>query len=121
MPLAEKKRSTFAMETGLVVLVTAGSEQEARTLAKHLLEQKLIACANLVPVNSLYMWNGEIQDDREVLMVIKTRSEVFKDRLLNAITEKHSYDVPEIIAMPIVLGSQEYLRWIVDEVPTESN
>lgn len=105
------------METGLVVLVTAGSEDEARSLAKHLLEQKLIACANLVPVNSLYMWEGEVQDDREVLLIIKTRSEVFEDRLLAAIKAHHSYDVPEIIAMPIVLGSQQYLQWIVSEVP----
>jgi periplasmic divalent cation tolerance protein len=107
------------METGLVVLVTAGSEDEARKLAKHLLEQKLIACANLLPVNSLYMWEGEMQDDREVLMVIKTRSEVFKERLLAAIQQHHSYDVPEIIGMPVVMGSQQYLQWIADEVPAD--
>lgn len=100
----------------IVVLVTAGSEEEARQLVRHLLEQKLIACANLVPVNSLYMWEGEMQDDREVLMIIKTHSTVFADKLVETIKAQHSYDVPEIIAMPIVLGSQDYLRWIVDEV-----
>lgn len=100
----------------VVVLVTAGSEDEARLIARDLLEKKLIACANLVPVNSLYMWDGEMQDDREVLMIIKTQSVVFKDKVIEAIQAKHSYDLPEIIAMPIVLGAVDYLKWIADEV-----
>lgn len=100
----------------VVVLVTTQSEEQARHIAHQLLAQKLIACANLVPVNSLFMWEGELQDEHEVLMIIKTQSDVFKDKVIEAVKALHSYDVPEVIAMPIVLGSADYLRWIVDEV-----
>jgi periplasmic divalent cation tolerance protein len=104
------------MEDYLVVLVTVGSKEEAKTVARDLLEKKLIACANLVPVQSLYMWEGEMQDDAEVLMIIKTTSAMFKDKLVEAIKNQHSYEVPEIIAMPITLGSTDYLKWISGEV-----
>ncbi|PJF40127.1 MAG: cytochrome C biogenesis protein CcdA [Phototrophicales bacterium] len=100
----------------VVVLVTAQSEEQARHIAHQLLKKKLIACANLVPVNSLFMWEGQLQDEQEVLMIIKTRSQVFKEKIIETIKELHSYEVPEIIAMPIVLGSADYLRWIADEV-----
>ncbi len=103
-------------QDAVVVLVTANSEEQARTIAHDLLAKKLIACANLVPVNSLFMWDGQLQDEREVLMIIKTQSSVFKDKVIEAVKALHSYDVPEVIAMPIVLGSAEYLRWIASEV-----
>ena len=105
------------MNDAIVVLVTASSETEAKSLAKLLLEQKLIACANFVPVQSVFMWEGEMKEEAEVLMILKTRSSVFKDKLVHALQATHSYDVPEIIAMPIVLGSTDYLQWIYDEVP----
>lgn len=104
------------MSDYVVVLVTISSEAEARQLAKYLLQQKLIACANLMPVNSLYMWEDEMQDDAEVLMILKTTSAVFSERLQAAIQAEHPYDVPEIITMPIVLGSADYLKWISGEV-----
>lgn len=104
------------MADPLVVLVTAASETQARHIAHHLLEKKLAACINLLPVTSLYVWEGELRDDTEVLMIIKSTSAVFKEKLIAAVKEAHSYQVPEIIALPIVLGSADYLQWIDDEV-----
>ena len=100
----------------IVVLVTAGTEPEARQIAKSLVEKRLVACVNILPVSSLYMWEDELQEDHEVLMVIKSTSEVFREKLLVAIQDAHSYDVPEIIGMPIVLGSPDYLKWISTQV-----
>ena len=106
------------METGehIVVLVTAGSEPEARQLAKSLIEKQLAACVNILPVSSVYMWENELREDQEVLMIIKSTSAVFREKLLVAIQDAHSYDVPEIIGMPIVLGSSDYLKWISAQV-----
>ena len=100
----------------IVVLVTAGTEPEARQIAKSLVEKRLVACVNILPVSSLYMWEDELREDHEVLMVIKSTSEVFREKLLVAIQDAHSYDVPELIGMPIVLGSPDYLKWISTQV-----
>lgn len=103
------------MDQALVVLVTASSADEARQLARGLLENRLAACVNVVPVESLFRWEGALQQETEALMIIKTRADAF-DRLAQAIKAAHSYDVPEIIALPIAAGSAEYLKWIDDEV-----
>jgi periplasmic divalent cation tolerance protein len=100
----------------LVVLVTTSSEEEAQRIAHTLLEKKLIACANLIPIRSLFFWENKVQDEAEVLMIIKTTSAIFNDELIAAIKAEHSYQVPEIIGMPIVLGSLDYLKWISDTV-----
>lgn len=94
-----------------VVLVTAGSESEAIALARALVEQKLVACANVFPVQSIYTWQGELCEDREWQVVLKTKLALFA-QLEQAIREQHSYDVPEIIALPIVAGSAPYLQWL---------
>jgi periplasmic divalent cation tolerance protein len=103
------------MNEHLVVLVTASSDSQARRLARKLLQNKLAACVNLLPVDSMFLWKGDIQEEEEVLMIIKTRAESF-DGLMSAIKTAHTYDTPEIIGVPIVLGSREYLKWIDDEV-----
>lgn len=103
------------MDQALVVLVTASSVDEARQIAQGLLDSRLAACVNVVPVESLFRWEGAIQQEAEALMIIKTRAGAF-DRLAQAIKAAHSYDVPEIIALPIAAGSAEYLKWIEDEV-----
>lgn len=103
------------MNEHLVILVTATSEVQARRIARRLLQDKLAACVNFVPVESMFLWNGDIQEEDEVLMIIKSRSEVFDD-LMNTVKSLHSYDTPEIIGMPIVLGSAEYLKWINHEL-----
>ena len=95
----------------LVVLVTAASEQEAKTLAKELLNKKLAACVNSFPVQSTYLWEGSVQQEQEFQLIIKTSQACFSD-LEKAIVSLHSYDVPEIIAIPIIRGSQAYLNWL---------
>lgn len=104
------------MDDYLVVLVTASSEEQARQIAGELLAKKLIACANLIPVRSMFIWQDQVQDETETLMIIKTTHAIFKDRLEAEIKKLHSYDVPEIIGIPIVIGSAEYLKWIGDNV-----
>lgn len=104
------------MSDYLVVLVTANSEAQARQIARELLEKKLIACANLVPVRSMFVWQGQIQEEAEVLMIIKTTNASFKAQLEAEIKRLHNYEVPEIIGMPIVIGSAEYLKWIGENV-----
>src|SRR5512145_1133046 len=103
------------MSDALVVLVTAPNDEQARVIARKLLENKLAACINFVPIQSMYVWEGAIQDDAEVLLIIKTRQTAFHD-LLTAVKTVHPYDVPEIISLPVVAGSEAYLKWIRDEV-----
>jgi periplasmic divalent cation tolerance protein len=103
------------MNDHLVVLVVAESEAQARRIARRLLQNKLAACVNFVPIESMFLWQGAIQEEEEVLMIIKTRTESF-DELMSAVKVTHSYDVPEIIALPVVMGSRQYLKWIDDEV-----
>lgn len=98
-----------------LVLVTAGSEEEAAKIGRTLVEEKLAACANMVPrIRSIYRWKGEIHDEQETLILIKTRTSMFP-ALRNRIRELHNYEVPEITALPISQGLQEYLDWVVDE------
>ena len=107
------------MNDYLVVLVTAASQEQARDLAKVLLEQKLAACVNLMPVTSLFTWEGEMKEEAEVLMIIKSTSALFQEKLITVIKANHSYDVPEIIGLPIVVGSADYLAWISAETGGE--
>jgi periplasmic divalent cation tolerance protein len=101
-----------AANTYCVVLVTAGSRAEARRLAQALLEKRLVACANIVPgVESHYWWEGKLDRSREWLLVLKTRRALFK-QVEREIKRLHSYQVPEIIALPLVAGQADYLRWI---------
>lgn len=96
----------------LIVLVTAPDEKTAQTIAQTLLEKKLIACANIVPaVQSLFWWQEEIENEDEVLLLLKTRAVLF-EQLASAIRAVHPYQVPEIIALPVVMGSADYLSWI---------
>ncbi len=98
-----------------IVLVTAGSRQEADAIAESLIQAKLAACVNLLPVFSIYTWQGTIHRDEEWQLLIKSERSRF-DELEAKIRELHSYDVPEIIALPIVAGSQPYLQWISSQV-----
>jgi periplasmic divalent cation tolerance protein len=103
------------MEDKILVMITAGSEEQAEQIAKTLLEERLIACANLiVGIRSLYRWKGQVCDDREILLFCKTRRELFS-RLSGRVKSIHSYDVPEIIALPLLEGWQPYLEWVDQE------
>jgi periplasmic divalent cation tolerance protein len=94
-----------------LVLVTAGSQPEAETIAIALVESGLAACVNILPVRSVYMWKGEINQEQEWQLLIKTDISQFST-LEAKVRELHSYEVPEIIALPILAGSQPYLNWI---------
>ncbi|MBN1881605.1 MAG: divalent-cation tolerance protein CutA [Deltaproteobacteria bacterium] len=97
-----------------VILVTADSEAHALSISKHLIENRLAACASIVPkIRSIYMWEDTICDEEEFLLIIKTRGDLF-ERVRDAIVEMHNYSVPEIVSLPIVEGLEEYLAWIND-------
>jgi periplasmic divalent cation tolerance protein len=100
----------------ITVLVTAKDKKEAAKIARGLLEAKLIACANIIEgVQSLFWWQGKIDSSKEVLLVLKTRNSLFK-KVITRIKSLHSYQTPEIIALPIVNGSKDYLDWISSSV-----
>jgi periplasmic divalent cation tolerance protein len=95
----------------IVVYVTA-PENEAAELAKNLVEERLVACVNIVPgLRSIYWWQGKVEDEPEVLCIMKTRGNLFES-LRDRVRELHSYEVEEIIALPIMAGNQPYLDWI---------
>jgi periplasmic divalent cation tolerance protein len=98
----------------VVIFITAPTEDEAGNIARKIVEEKLAGCVNIVTnIRSVYMWKEKVEDEREVLMVVKTRRELF-GRLKDRVLEMHSYDVPEIIALPVQEGSQSYLNWLND-------
>ena len=97
----------------VLVMISAPDEKTAREIANVLLEKKLAACVNLVPsVSSLYIWGGSVNDDDEVIMVVKSRADLFEGQLVPEVLKIHPYDVPEIIALPILFGSRSYMEWI---------
>ena len=100
------------MDPHIVVLITAGSREEADKLSRGLVEEKLAFCVNSVPgVQSTYYWEDKLCVDAEFLLIVKTRGDRFED-LEKWVRENHSYDVPEVIALPIVKGSEPYLKSI---------
>ena len=100
-------------ESACVVLTTLSSRDEARTLAGELVERRLAACVQMLPIESIYTWQGELQHDDEVLLLIKTRRELYAP-LETFIRETHRYEVPEIVQLPVAAGSAAYLRWLAD-------
>ena len=96
----------------IAVYVTAPDEDEAARIARELVGARLAACVNIIRgIRSIYRWQEKIEDDSEVLMIIKTRRNLFKS-LAAEVVKLHSYDVPEVIAVPISDGSDNYLKWI---------
>jgi len=98
-----------------VVLVTAASRDEAVAIAQSLIQEGLAACVGMIPIQSIYVWEGKTHQDDEWQLIIKTRLDCFRD-LEAAVQKIHSYDVPEIIALPILAGSQPYLDWMATQV-----
>ena len=96
----------------IIVMVTTANKQEAENIAQNLLEARLIACANILgPISSHFHWEGKIERAEEYLLLMKSRSELFKT-LAEKVRFIHSYEVPEVIAVPIVNGSAAYLNWL---------
>lgn len=101
----------------ILVLCTAPDADVGATLGRGLVEAKLAACVNVVPgLRSIYAWEGAVQDDSEVQLLIKTRRARF-EALRDWLREHHPYDVPEILALPIVGGNEDYLAWIEAQTP----
>jgi periplasmic divalent cation tolerance protein len=103
----EQNQGEFAL-----VLVTTGSQEEGEHMAQALVDSRLAACVNIIPgLRSVYRWEGKICDEGEFLLLIKTRMALFQ-RVEGKIKELHSYEVPEIVAIPITRGSATYLNWL---------
>lgn len=103
------KKSQF-----LLILSMIDSQKAAQQIARTLVEEKLAACVNIsAPLTSVYSWKGKLCKDREFLMLLKTRRSLYA-RLEKRLKSLHPYEVPEIIALPIVEGSRDYLKWMDD-------
>ncbi len=98
-----------------VVLITTPTKKEAESLTDRLLKQKLAACVNLLPIASHYWWKGKIEDAEETLMLVKTQRSLIS-QIVRLVQKYHSYEVPEVIALPIIQGNQKYLQWIAETV-----
>jgi periplasmic divalent cation tolerance protein len=103
----------------IVVYATAPAEEEAERIARALVENKLAACVNIVKnMRSIYRWQGKVEDEAEVLMIVKTRKKHFAS-IRDMVKQLHSYSVPEIIALPVVAGSEDYLAWLGEETGSQ--
>ncbi len=99
----------------IAVLVSVGTVSESERIARALVEERLAACVNIIgPVRSIYRWQGRVQDEPELLLMIKTRAALF-DVLQGRIKSLHSYATPEIVAVPLSVGSAAYLEWVRSE------
>jgi len=100
------------MTDRIVVLSACATEREAETIARYLVEKRLAACVNLIPhVRSIYRWEGRVEDAKETMLVIKSTRGLFAE-LARELSAMHSYQVPEVIALPVVDGAEPYLDWI---------
>jgi periplasmic divalent cation tolerance protein len=94
-----------------IILTAAGSQEEAERLSAMLVSQKLAACVQITTIKSTYIWQGALHQDPEWLLLIKTRADLYHS-VEDALRTHHSYDIPEIIQVPILQGSADYLAWI---------
>ena len=100
------------MDDAVVATTTTNSIKEARELAGFLVREKLAACVQIVPkIESIYEWEGRIQDDQEYLLLIKTREKRI-DEIKKIMEKQHSYEVPEFLVLPVVDGLEDYLKWM---------
>ncbi len=110
----EKQSRVTAGGEAILVFITVPSREEAEKIARRVVEDRLAACVNIVPqVRSLFTWEGKLSQEDEVLLVVKSRRSRFP-ALAGTVKELHSYSVPEIIAIPVLEGTADYLQWIVD-------
>jgi periplasmic divalent cation tolerance protein len=98
-----------------IILVTAGSEEQAKAIASTLIAEHLAACVSITPIHSVYRWEGEVQSEAEWQLMIKSNLHLF-ETISERIVSLHSYEVPEIIAIPIIKGFSPYLEWIKDNI-----
>ena len=93
------------------VYITTKDESEAKRIGRVLVEEKLVACVNIHPTNSIYRWKGKIQEESEATVLAKTKASLV-DEIISRVKELHSYEVPCIISFPIEKGNPDYLQWI---------
>lgn len=106
------KKKNINKKDCIVVLVTTSSKEEAEKIASALLEERLIACANILPaISSIFKWEGKICREQEVMLIIKTLNNRLEE-VTNQIKKLHSYQVPEIISLPVINGNKDYLDWV---------
>jgi len=104
------------MTDKIVVLTTCESEDEAERIARSLIDKRVAACVNILPkARSIYRWKGAVEDAQEFVLLIKTRRDIF-EALRAELSRIHSYEIPEIIVLPVVDGSEGYLSWIDREL-----
>jgi periplasmic divalent cation tolerance protein len=109
------------MTDKIVILSACDSEEQAARLARHLIDARLAACVNIVPgARSIYRWKGTIEDAAEWLLIIKSRRDLFSS-IRAELAKMHSYEVPELLAMPVVEGSENYLAWMDRELVPEDD
>lgn len=107
------------MESFVQVITTTSTREEAQQIAQVLVARRLAACVQVLgPIESVYRWQGKVQASQEWYCTAKTRQTLFEE-VAQAIQQEHSYDVPEIIALPIAAGSQSYLRWLAEQTLPE--
>ena len=98
-----------------IIYITAGSMDEAKTIGKELVSSRLAACVNIIDnMNSMYWWDGEIQDDREVIIIAKTKESLVPE-LIEKIKSIHSYDCPCVVSLPVLDGNKAFLEWVGKE------
>jgi len=96
-----------------MIITTTASKESAKEIARLLVERKLAACGQIFPIESIYFWQGKVCEENETMLLIKSRTALFEE-IKTAIKENHSYEVPEIIQIPITNGLPGYLKWIGD-------
>ena len=98
--------------SAIIIFITASSAEEAQNIASALVEERLVACVNIIPqIKSIYWWEGKVCQDDEVMLISKTKRSLFA-AIMDRVTALHSYEVPEIISFPISEGSPGYLSWV---------
>lgn len=102
------------MESDPVIILSTAGEREARGIAQALVMQHLAACVNIMPVESMYLWKGKLCEDREHLLIIKTVTSN-ADSVMHEIRNLHSYELPEMIVLPVSGGYHPYLQWLAEE------
>ena len=107
------------MTDKIIVLTTCETSKDAETIAETLVEKRLAACVNILPgLKSVYRWQGKVENAAELLLLIKTRRGLF-EQLSAELARIHSYDVPEVIALPVIAGSADYLGWLEKELKSD--
>lgn len=99
----------------IVVFITTGNDEEAEKISNKLVEKRLVACSNIIsPIRSIFRWKGALCKEAETLLILKSKRGLF-DEIVAEVKKIHSYETPEIIALPIIEGSPSYLQWVFDE------